>query len=149
MSSPVLARILGIDYGEKRVGIAISDALGIAAHPWGMLARDEKLFTSLSELVVSEHITTVVIGMPLTLKGEKGPKAQEVEGFIRELREMSEDLEIIEWDERFTTSMAQKTLRLLEQKRSKRSNKSGRVDAMAAALLLQSFLDSTKHSRVC
>ena len=149
MTETRLARVLGIDYGEKRIGIAMSDPLGIVAQPWGMVTRDQKGIESLRSLVESEAIATIVIGMPFTLKGEKGPKAQEVIGFLEDLRKILGPVEFIEWDERFTTSMAQQTLRTLEKKKSGRSQKTGRVDAMAAALILQSFLDSTKHSRVC
>ena len=78
MTTRILARIMGIDYGEKRIGIAFSDALGVAAHPWGMLQRDAKIMTRFAELVAEEDITTIVVGMPLTLRGEKGPKAKEV-----------------------------------------------------------------------
>jgi len=144
-----LARIVGLDYGEKRIGVALSDALGIAAHPWGMLDHTADWKGQLTDLLTAEGITTVVVGMPLTLRGEKGPKAKEVEVFISEVRALQEGIEVIEWDERFTTSIAQKTLLDLEPRKSRRSQKTGRIDAMAAAVMLQSFLDSTKHSRVC
>ena len=148
METP-LARILGIDYGEKRIGVAMSDPLGILAHPWGMVQRSDEGMDDLRQLIERERIATIVVGMPFTLKGEKGPKAQEVMNFLGALRGAFPAVECIEWDERFTTSMAQKTLQTLETKKSGRSQKTGRVDAMAAALILQSFLDSTKHSRVC
>lgn len=149
MTQMRLARILGLDYGEKRIGLAMSDPLGIAAHPWGMLPQSEAGLGELRELVQREAITTIIVGMPFTLRGERGPKAREVETFIGRLKALLKTVEIIEWDERFTTTMAQQTLRTLETRKSGRSQKSGRVDAMAAAVLLQSFLDSTKHSRVC
>ncbi len=149
MKEAPLVRILGLDYGEKRIGVAVSDPLGIAAHPWGMVPRSEEGRRKLRALVDERQITTIIMGMPLTLKGERGPKAQEVEQFMATLKRELQGVEFIEWDERFTTTMAQQTLRSLESKKSRRSDKTGRVDAMAAAVLLQSFLDSTKHSRSC
>jgi len=149
MTDEPLARIMGVDYGEKRIGVALSDPLGIAAHPWGMVPRTEKGLAVLQGLVKEQNVTTVVVGMPFTLKGERGQKAKEVIAFIGTLKTRLGPAECIEWDERFTTTMAQQTLRTLEKKKRGRSQKTGRIDAMAAAVLLQSFLDATKHSRVC
>jgi putative holliday junction resolvase len=93
-------------------------------------------------------VELVVVGMPLNLKGEKAQKAQEVERFIEVLKgEMS--AEIVSWDERFTTRMAHQTMLDMGTKRQERRLNKGRIDAMAAAILLQSYLDSRKRSLSC
>jgi putative holliday junction resolvase len=86
--------------------------------------------------------------MPLNLKGERAQKAQEVERFI-DLLKGETSATILSWDERFTTTMAHQTMREMGTKRQERRSNRGRIDAMAAAILLQSYLDSRKHSLNC
>jgi len=86
--------------------------------------------------------------MPLNLKGEKGKKAQEVDAFIEKIRNATH-VEVVHWDERFTTLIAHQTLLSMGTKREERRTKKGRVDSMAAAILLQGFLDSRKRSLSC
>jgi putative Holliday junction resolvase len=86
--------------------------------------------------------------MPFNLKGEKAQKAQEVERFIELLKGVT-TAEIIPWDERFTTTMAHQTMLDMGTKRGERRTNKGRIDAMAAAILLQSYLDSRKRSLSC
>jgi putative Holliday junction resolvase len=85
--------------------------------------------------------------MPLNLKGAKGQKAHEVERFIARFKQET-DCEVVIWDERYSSAIAQQTLRTMGTTKLQRRNKD-RVDAMAAAIILQSFLDSTKHSFSC
>ena len=86
--------------------------------------------------------------MPFNLKGQVAFKAEEVRIFIDQLkREIG--LDVVSWDERFTTSIAQQTLREMGTKKSERQKKDGRIDSMAAAILLQNYLDSVKYSRSC
>lgn len=141
-------RILGLDYGSQRIGVSISDPLGITARPLLTVPRNPKVFLTLKELVQQESVAVIVVGMPYNLKGEKTQKAQEVAAFIEELRATT-GCEIIPWDERFTTVIAQQTLRTMGTKRKKRDQKNGALDQMAAALILQSYLDSTKNSLSC
>ncbi len=141
-------RMLGIDYGSERIGVALSDPLGILAQPHLTLRNDAGAIDHVKELVASESVRLVVVGMPLNLKGEKGKKAQEVESFVERLR-AAIDAEIVLWDERFTTTMAHQSLLAMgTSKRSRQADK-GRVDAMAAAILLQSYLDRVKQSPAC
>ena len=86
--------------------------------------------------------------MPLNLKGKQAQKAEEVQSFISELQE-NIGIEVITWDERFTTTIAQKTLIAMGTKKKERQKKDGRIDSMAAAIILQGYLDCTKHSRSC
>lgn len=141
-------RILGIDYGTNRVGISISDPLRIVATSYAALVNNRDLLQSIVEIVEKENVEFVVVGMPLTLGGGRGRKAEEVEGFMRKLRDVTKK-EVVAWDERFTTSLAQQTMLTMGTKRKERKEKRGRVDSMAAAIMLQSFLDSTKQSMSC
>jgi putative Holliday junction resolvase len=142
------ARIIGVDYGSKRIGLSISDPLGIIARPIDALPNSENMFTALRTLAEREQIKLFVVGMPFNLKGQAAYKAEEVQGFIDRLKQET-GLEIVPWDERFTTTMAHQTLRDMGTKKSERQKKDGRIDSMAAALLLQNYLDSTKKSRSC
>ena len=118
-ASDGFVRILGVDYGERRIGIALSDPLGITAQPWGVVENSARAIASIADLVARELVSTIVVGMPLTLKGEKGGKAHEVDAFILDLRS-AVSAEVLTWDERFTTSIAQQTLRDLGAKRKQR-----------------------------
>jgi putative Holliday junction resolvase len=139
---------LGIDYGTRRIGISLSDPLQIIAQPFDTLPNDKLAIRQICEIVEKEAVDVVVVGMPLNLKGERAQKAQEVERFIESL--MGEtSAEIVSWDERFTTTMAHQTMREMGTKRQERRSNRGRIDAMAAAILLQSYLDSRKRSLSC
>jgi putative Holliday junction resolvase len=141
-------RVLGVDYGTTRIGLSVSDPLGILARPLETLANNEGTWTKLRELVTEKGIRLVVVGMPYNLKGEKGQQAKAVELFVGRLkRELS--VEVVVWDERFTSTIAQRTLLSMGTTRKQRRTDKGRVDAMAAAVMLQSFLDSTKRSLSC
>ena len=86
--------------------------------------------------------------MPLNLKGQHAQKAEEVQNFIERLKEELV-IEVLTWDERFTTTIAQQTMLAMGTKKKERQKKDGRIDSMAAAVMLQGFLDSRKHSRSC
>ncbi len=141
-------RILGVDYGTRRVGLAISDPLRILATSYGVLPMNGTIIERLLEIVKREEIAVVVVGMPLSLSGARTAKAEEVEAFVKRIR-MKSPVEIVYWDERFTTSIAQQTMLKMGTKKKERRQKDGRVDAMAAAIMLQGFLDSTKQSMNC
>jgi putative Holliday junction resolvase len=141
-------RILGIDFGSRRIGLSVSDPLGIIATPYETLKNDELVWDRLREIVARESITVCVIGMPVTLKGEKASKAREVESFVEKLKNET-GLEVVLWDERFTTSIAQQTIRQMNVKKKGRDSKNGSLDSMAAAIILQGFLDSRKKSLIC
>jgi putative Holliday junction resolvase len=145
-SSPT--RVLGIDYGSQRIGLALSDPLGIIAQSYDTLANTAEVSRRIAQLVVELEVNLVVVGMPYNLKGERGQKAREVEDFVERLRrEMTVD--IVTWDERFTSRMANATMMQMGTRKKERRANKGRIDAMAAALMLQSYLDSTKRSHSC
>jgi len=133
-----LPRLLGIDYGTRRLGIAISDeearvAVGLATWTY----QGPQTIRQLKKLVEDENIHRVVVGYPLTLRGEVGPKARVVDGFIGRLE--AEGISVERWDERFTTRLASQSARLagLSEKKQR-----GRLDMAAAVLMLQSYLDA-------
>lgn len=135
-----LKRILGIDYGSKRIGIAVSDPLRIIAQGISVVANSSTVVNDIIKLVHEYDVEMIVVGMPLNLKGEKGIKADEVEKFISQV-EKELQIDVIRFDERLTSKMAHQTLRDMEVKKRKRQDK-GTIDKMAAALILQGYLDS-------
>ena len=139
---PAAARVLGVDYGRRRVGIAVSDPLGVIARAVGVLERTPSLASEICRLAAELGAGSVVVGMPLTLRGEKGGMAMEVEAFVAEL-ERTCGLPVTTVDERFTSSTAVDTMIEMGVPKKKRREK-GRVDAMAAALILQDFLDGRR-----
>jgi putative Holliday junction resolvase len=124
----VKGRVLGLDFGRKRVGVAISDGLRIAAH---------EAPTRVAELVDEYGVTEVVIGLPTTLGGEEGESARAARQFGREI-EAATGLSV-EWvDERFTSHTAERVmLEAGARRRARREN----LDKVAATVILQSFLD--------
>ncbi len=123
-------RILALDFGAARTGVAVSDATGTLARPVGVVER-AATGPGLDRLValVAEHqAERVVVGLPLTLKGERGAQAQETEAFVAQL-EARLAIPVETYDERFTTTLAQ------------RERSTAPEDALAAAHLLQGWLD--------
>jgi putative Holliday junction resolvase len=129
---------LSLDYGRRRIGVAISDPLGITAQPfdtWNGLTFDQ-IVETLHTLICRKKVDRIIIGLPLTLKGEKGKLAKEVEQFAMKLRRHF-PVPIILWDERLTSVQAK---RILHQSNEKPSRKKGKVDLIASVLLLQNYL---------
>ncbi len=134
-------RILALDIGERRIGVAVSDPTGTIARPLQTLERtsQEKDFAAIVELVTEHNAQLVVVGRPLTLRGEVGPQAQEVERYASNLANAL-PVPVQMWDERYSTSIAEEILHQTGRKRKQRNR--GEVDAVAAAVILQGFLDS-------
>ncbi len=126
----------------------MSDPLGIIATPYGTLENNGAVWNRFKEIVLKESIALIVIGMPMTLRGEKGQKAILVEKFIETLKSQT-GLNVFTWDERYSTLIAQRTLMEMNTKKKNRNAKSGTLDSMAAAIILQSYLDSKKLSLSC
>jgi putative Holliday junction resolvase len=141
-------RVLGVDYGSQRVGLSLSDPLSIIAQPIEALKNDSSLFIHLQQLSTRENVKLIVVGMPFNLKGQHAQKADEVQKFI-ELLKAKLDIEVVAWDERFTTTIAHQTMLAMGTKKKERQKRDGRIDSMAAAIILQGFLDNTKHSHSC
>jgi putative Holliday junction resolvase len=143
-----LGRILGIDFGSRRIGISISDPLQIIAQSLETIPNNLLAFERITSIAARDSVDIIVVGMPFNLKGEKGQKAEEVERFIKQL-ESKTSIQVIRWDERFTTSLAHDSLLRMGTRRNERRGDKGRVDAMAAAIMLQGYLDSRKRSLSC
>jgi putative holliday junction resolvase len=127
-------KVLALDYGSARTGVAVSDPTGTVARPLGVVeaAASEQGIARLVELAREEGVERVVVGLPITLRGEAGAQAEETDRFVALLRDAL-DLPIESFDERFTTKLAGQTL----QGRAKRPPAE---DAVAAAHLLTSYL---------
>ncbi|MFZ1080990.1 MAG: Holliday junction resolvase RuvX [Candidatus Kryptoniota bacterium] len=141
-------RVLGIDFGLKRVGVAVSDPMGIIAQGIETLPNDHGLLNAIVDIVKRMLIVKIVIGKPLKLSGAEGNSAVEASKFGKRLRdklskEYDREIEIVEWDERFTTTIAQRTQIELGVKKKERQKK-GNLDRIASQLILQSYLDSQK-----
>lgn len=134
-------RILGIDHGEARIGLAVSDELGMLAHPLETLDGREK-FNAISQkilaLITDKNIERVVLGLPRNMNGTYGPSAEKVRAFAEKLK-TALPIPIIFWDERMTTQQAQRSLH-----DAGRNVKNSRkvIDQVAAVIILQSYLDS-------
>ena len=136
-------RRLGIDHGDRRVGVALSDEDGRIAHPRDTLARKDPkaLLETVAALVADEGVEEIVIGLPLHLDGSEGTSARRARRFGELLGEAT-GRPIVMWDERFTTAQAERALGASGM-RSKAQRKV--VDKVAAALMLQSYLDSKRE----
>jgi putative Holliday junction resolvase len=132
-------RILAIDYGSRRLGVAISDPMNIIAQGLPTLNNDHQVYEHLQLIIRAHPVSCIVVGMPYNLRGESGMKAKEVEEFIERLRTEVE-VPVTTWDERFTSKLAQNAMREMGTKKAKRERK-GAVDQIASVLLLQSYLD--------
>ncbi len=135
-------RILALDVGEKRIGVALSDPLRILARPLMVLGRTSKEadFAAIGELVVEHQVALVICGYPLSLDGTEGPQGQRVRRYAEGLAE-SLPVPVRLWDESYSTVEAVQVMDVT-QKRSSARERRRWVDAVAAAVILQSYLDS-------
>jgi putative holliday junction resolvase len=133
-------RILAIDYGSRRMGLAVSDPLGITAQGLKTLERKNKRadFGRLERTIREYQVREIVLGNPLRMSGQEGTQSQKVAEFAEALREHFQ-LPVHLWDERLTSAEANRLLREAEVSTKKRAQA---VDRMAAVLILQSFLQS-------
>lgn len=134
-------RILGLDVGDKTIGVAISDPLGITAQGLEVIRRsdsNDKDFNRLKELVESREVAKVVVGLPRNMNGSMGPRAEKVLLFVQSLKKYL-DLPVETWDERLSTVEAERLLITADMSRGKRRKI---IDKMAATIILQGYLDS-------
>ena len=136
-------RFLGLDIGAKRIGIAVSDELGILASPVSYVQRGSGELTAFRDLILRYEPVRLVAGLPSGMSGHEGPQARSVRTYTDALARMLE-LELVYWDERLTTTIAEKQLIASGARRDKRREQ---IDALAAAVMLQSYLDSEAHKR--
>ena len=133
-------RILALDHGTKRIGIALSDELKLIAQPLEFVAAEPfpDLLARLKELIRDKQVELILVGLPRNMNGSYGPAALKVQSFVAALRGAL-TVPIQTWDERLTSVQAN---RLLIQGNVRRDKRKKKVDQTAAAILLQSYLDS-------
>ena len=138
-----MAVILGLDIGDARIGVAISDELGIAAHPLCTITRKNRQvdLAALNSLIDTHAVEEIVIGLPLRLNGEIGIQAQKVKRFGAVL-ERTFNLPISFLDERFTTVEAEQILQQTKKRRKKRKRI---IDQVAAVLILDGYLEQLQN----
>jgi putative Holliday junction resolvase len=137
-------RILGLDPGERRIGVALSDPLGIIAQPHCVIdSRHQDVAVELLRIVAEEDVTTIVIGLPISLDGKEHGAAVRAREFGKEVQEIT-GLEPTFADERFTTSVAEEALIEGGVRRDKRRQTR---DKVAAAVMLQRYLDQQGRDR--
>jgi len=136
-------RTVALDVGEKTVGIAVSDVLGIVASPRETLRRDGGEMDRLVSLLEREEAGEVVVGLPISLNGTLGPSAKKVLEFVEQLRARVK-IPVTTWDERLTTAEAEKVLIAADTRRAKRRQV---IDQVAAALILQNYLRTKSRAR--
>ena len=135
-----LSRILGVDYGERRIGLALSDPLQIIAKPLTMIDRVKisDHISLISNIVSEKNITSIVVGLPLTLKGKYSKQTKIVMAFVEQLK-LELEIPINCIDERLSSVTAEK---LLQMQSIKTGHNKGLVDETSAAIILQEYLDS-------
>ena len=138
-------RTLGLDVGEKRIGVALSDSEGILATALTVIERksDDTALKNVITLAEEHEVERIVVGLPISLDGSMGPQAKRVQSFADALNERTE-LPVVTWDERFSTYDAERVLIEAGLKRDKRKK---RLDSVAAAFILQGYIDREKGSR--
>ncbi len=133
-------RILGIDYGTKKIGLAISDDTNTIAMPLEVIDYDDNTIDKIKRIAEENMVKKIVIGLPITLSGNKGKRALQTEEFVEKLKEELEGVEIVEWDERLSTRFSERILNKANVKG--RKNKKKVIDKIAATFILQGYLDS-------
>ncbi len=132
-------RVLGIDLGDARIGLAVSDELRMLAHPLQNVSAGKAAHANIVAVIQEKSVDTVVVGLPKNMDGTKGPAALKAEEFAAELRKRVPKVNVTLWDERLTTKAAQRSLH--EAGRNTKQSR-GLIDQVAAQLILQSWLDA-------
>ena len=131
---------MGLDVGERRVGVAIADELGLIASPLTMVTRREGDLAEIRALAISRGVDRLVVGLPTGLSGREGPQAASVRVFAEALAVVvGPAIQVEFWDERLTTAVAERVLR---ERGGGRRRRKGDIDAVAAAVILQGYLES-------
>ncbi len=138
-----MARILSIDYGTRRTGLAVTDPLQIIANGLDTIPTAD-LFSYLENYLQSEDVSTIVVGEPLYPDGNPAQIHHLVIGFVRKLKKLYPAIEVVMWDERFTSVEAKEVILQSGAKKKKRRDK-GLVDKVAAVLILQDYLEQNRY----
>lgn len=138
-------RIIGIDYGDARTGIAMTDALKITAQGLETIhneGSDKKILKRLDEIIMQYEVDTIVIGRPINMNGTPSERTEKTESFIHKLKCKYNKLKIEVIDERLTTVAAHKTMNFLEINKNKKKNI---VDTISAVYILETYLNKIKN----
>jgi len=125
--------LLGLDVGDKRVGMALGDSRVRIAVPFGYLERSDEIISQLTEIILQHKIRIIVVGYPRNQSGEATKQTESVEEFVRELEEIDIDVDIVFQDESLTSVEAERRLGRVKDK--------GEIDAEAASIILQDYLE--------
>jgi putative holliday junction resolvase len=134
--------ILGIDFGQARIGVAISDELRLLAHPVETIPASKEAVNRVAALASEKNVEQIVIGIPRLMSGGLGIAAEEVMRFVETVRK-AVSCEVVTWDERLTTVAAHRALRDAGKKTKETR---GYVDQVAAQMILQGYLDSLQNA---
>ncbi len=138
-----MGRILAIDYGQKRVGLAVTDEMKIIANALTTV-HVKDIFNFLKEYLSKENVETIVVGEPKDMKNNASDSARFIEPFVKKLKKTFPNVKVERFDERFTSVMAQKAILDSGAKKKKRQDKA-LVDAVSATIILQSYMDSVSR----
>lgn len=129
---------MGMDYGEKRIGIALSDPMRIISKPYKVLVNDESFFQNLEQIIKEENVGEIILGLPINIAGDDTKKTLEVRNFKIKIEEKI-NLEVTFWDERYTSTEANELLKKMGY-----SPQEGRkvIDKIAASLILKDFMEN-------
>jgi len=141
-SLPIRRRILGVDFGRARIGLAVSDELGLLAHPVKTIPVSRDAAKQIDEIVREKNVERVVIGLPRHMNGSVGESAGEALAFAEKLRKLL-PCDVVTWDERLTTIAANRALR--DGGRKTRDSRNV-VDQVAAQMILQGYLDGLQSA---
>jgi putative Holliday junction resolvase len=139
--------MLGVDYGEARIGLALSDPTGTIASPIEAIkAAGPEDPANVARIAAEREASTIVVGLPISLDGEHGPAARKVNAFCNRLRKVT-GLPVVAWDERMTTVEAQSLLRAAGHSPTKaRGTERGKIDSASAAIILNAYMQSLSDS---
>lgn len=140
-----MSRLLAIDYGKKRVGIAVSDSLQLIAN--GLTTVETpRLFDFLNDYLQKEKVSTIIVGLPKDLNYEQSENMKRIEPFVNRLRKLYPDIRVEYFDERFTSKMAFQTMIDAGLKKKERQNKA-LVDEISATIILQGYMESKLYEK--
>jgi RNAse H-fold protein YqgF len=141
-------RYMGLDYGDKTVGVAVSDEMGLTAQPLETITRERwnklrQTCQRIEEIIKEKGVEVIVVGKPLNMNGTEGERLEQTRDFIEMIRRRT-GLQVEELDERLTTVEAD---RILDASGVAKSGRKEYIDKMAAAIILQTYLDTMSHNQ--
>ncbi len=142
-----MKRIIALDYGERRIGVAVSDEACIIAMPLCVIEVKSvrQVMAELKLICAEKDAGRIIVGMPLNMNGSAGPRAEKTVGFVKTLQETLQ-IPVKTWDERLSSKMAERSLIEFDVSRGRRKRV---IDKLAAQVILQGYLDSNESAATC